>query len=294
MNIRHYLPSAQFAFLLAALVVSGALVGAAEYMASPHSYVAALGGSDAGPAAYDQNWQEAFASSTAFQEAASLQETASRLSQAAQTGNLTDSIGRSLLINAAAAQGQGVSGNELTQSQLVANALSQVKDASSAEPDAYSVADTTTVPDSAGALHTYGNALAAAAAKHPQATYAGTMTPVAVAVDTNDGTGLSKLSAVAQAYKELARDVIAVPVPSSLASSQVAIANNYARMASACGGLQAVLTDPARGLLALQEYSSLYNSTQTLYIKIAETFKSNGILFGGDELGSLWAKFVSG
>ncbi len=288
MNIRPYLPSARFAVLAAALLIGIGLVSGAAWITNPRQSGVRLqntGENSAIATFSDSDWQEAFASSTAFQTAATIQNQAEKLMEASRTNNLTDSIGRSLLINAAALQGQGIGTN---QDQIVASALSQIQNAAQTTADVYTAADLTTTKDSTTTLHTYGNQLASALSANAQATYRNTMLPVSLAVDTGDAAQLSNLPRVAKAYRALAKDVVDVSVPASLVSSQLQIANNYARMGQACTDLQTILSDPARGLLALQNYSVLFNQNQNLYIQLAEKLQNNGILFGDDELGHIW------
>jgi len=292
MNIRPYLPSARFAVLAVALLIGIGLVSGAAWITNPRQSGVQLqntGGNGAIATFSDSDWQEAFASSTAFQTAATIQNQAEKLMEASRTNNLTDSIGRSLLINAAALQGQGLGDN---QDQIVSSALAQWKNAQ-AVSSTYAVADLSTIQDSQAALHAYGNAIALVLTEHAQATYGNTMLPVSLAVDNNDPKTLSKLSAIAGEYRALAKDIAAIPVPKLLVDIELQIANNYMQMAAACLGMQTVLSDPARGLAALQNYASLFNQTEQLFIQMTEKLQSSRILFGSDEPGSVWAKLYA-
>ena len=293
MDVRAYLPSAKFIVLVAALVISVGLIYAAEYVAHPHAaQTAQLQNIGAGIGAADTNWQQDFASSTVFQTDNSIASQADQLSQAVQTGNLTESIGRSLLINTAAAQGQGLGADQPTQDQIVSSALSQIQGAQAAT-STYSAHTMTITGGSPADLHAYGNALAAVIAKHPKATYNSTMLPVTFAIDNSDPSTLSQLPAAAREYRAFAADIIRTPAPASLSNSELQIANNYSRMADSITDLQMVLSDPTRGLLGMQTYASLFNTNEQLFIQIAGALQKNAILFTKDEPGHVWSVLYS-
>jgi len=296
MNIRSFLPSAQFTVLVGAIFLSIGFIGAAEMLARPPGNGIELQNTDGSGLAVsesDTNWQNAFASSTAFQAAATIQDQARQLIDASQTKNITDSIGRSLLVNAAAAQGQGLSGDTLVQNQIIADTLAQIQNAAPGAADAYATIDVLVVPDSAASLHAFGNAFVAALSAHPQATYDNTMLQVSLAVDAGDPATLAKLPAIAKEYRALAADIIKISAPASARDSELQVANGYAHMADESLEMQYILSDPARGVVGLQRYSAHYAQNLQAFGQIADTLKKNGILFTTDEPGSVWSVFLS-
>lgn len=295
MSIRAYLPSAQFAVIVAALAISGVLVYAASYYTHPHYAPAGTLATDAGGSATTGgaiDWKSQFGNSTAFADSQTLADTAQKLIGAAKTNNLTDTLGRSLLLNTASLQGQGISASTDAQSQVVASALSQIQGTATAAA-AYTAADFTVVADSKDSLHAYGNALANAVGVHTAADYTAIMIAVGLMVDNGDKTQIGKLSAAASDYAALAKDIRAFPTPASLSSLALAAANNYAKMGKACTDMQSILTDPVLGLASIQQYDALAAQNGQVFTQIALVLQKNAILFGKNEAGAAWSKFLA-
>ncbi|MDE2213093.1 MAG: hypothetical protein KGJ34_00980 [Patescibacteria group bacterium] len=296
MNIRAYLPSARFGTLIGAVVISALLIYGALAIASPRT--GGLENTNAtttsnGVFSYSsEDWQQAFASSTTFQSAQDIADQAQNLIASSQTGNLTDTIGRSLVIGTSAATGQGLSGSTDAESQIVSSALSEIQNELS-QVTLYTASDLMVVADSSSSLHDYANAIATAIGGHPQASYTNVILSVGFAIDNNNATTLAQLPATANAYQALAKEIIGIPVPNSLAGVQLQIANNYLEMSGSIGDMETVLNDPIRGLAGLQEYDALVSQSVTLYTQIAQTLQNDDILFGKGEAGTVWSSFLA-
>jgi len=129
---RSIMPSRQFLLLAGSLFVSVVLVLVALGIANPAYSGNAKLESDTNTKYSDiqENfWKQEFASSTLAQNAADLNAKAQELIRAASTSNLTDTLGRSLLINYSAAQGQGLGGDSMTQDAITQQALAQIQNA---------------------------------------------------------------------------------------------------------------------------------------------------------------------
>ena len=85
--------------------------------------------------------------------------------QAAQNGNVTDTISRSMLVSLVNAKGQGLGDDAPTQNQIINTALQQLK---SNKKIVYTSADITTVGATPASLKKYGNDLAILIAKHAE------------------------------------------------------------------------------------------------------------------------------
>ena len=83
-----------------------------------------------------------------------------------------------------------------------------------------------------------------------------------------------------------------MPVPATLAPLHLQTLNNLQRVAESFVGMQALLSDPLRGLASMQQYQLLLGETGRVLTTIASTFSSGGILFTKDEPGSAWSALL--
>ncbi|MGH7141275.1 MAG: hypothetical protein ACREGH_01410, partial [Minisyncoccia bacterium] len=113
------------------------------------------------------------------------------------------------------------------------------------------------------------------------------------AVDTQNASSLSNLDTTAAEYRALARAVIAVPVPPLFAVYDLQFANNDLQMAASISDMQQVLNDPMRGLLGLQNFTSLATNNAELFVQIDSMFKTGGIVFASEEPGHAWGSFAA-
>lgn len=290
MSVQKYLPSAQFAVIVGALVVSGGLVFGAQYITKrPEGTSLSPGGQ-----VITDNWQQTLDQIQA-NSGVSLPQTPSDQSVAdlvagAKSSNLTDSVAHTLLIKLADAKAQGLGNDMPTQDVLVAQALAQAGQASST---VYTAADVTTVAQTKDSLHTYGNAFMTINAAHQDANASVVLASVGYGLDYNDPKQLTKLPAAAADYQSLARALARLPVPKTLSPLHLQVVNDLSAMSSAVLDMDAVLTDPLRGLRGLQEFNSLADEANRVLTTLAGEFNKNGILFTKDEPGASWSAFLS-
>ena len=289
-HIRAYFPSARFSVLAVAIAISAAVIWFAISLTTPHD--TARIESSGSSIADNSDWQTAFASSTAFQDAQDLNAQATQLIQAASSSNLTESLGRAILISAAAARGQGLGDDTMTQNRIIGGALSQINSTAVQPSTVYAASDITIAPSSDGALHTFGNTLASTIESHTLANDLRALTTIGLAVDNSDPSILASFNPIASDYRALAKDVAAVPTPQTLAPTIAQLANNYTAMATECADMRTVLSDPVRGLSGLQAFNDLSMQNARLLATIAETFKNNGILYTVSEPGTAWSAFL--
>jgi len=287
-TIRTYLPSAQFAVLIGAVALSAGLVYAAQRFTQPPSYSAALT-TDSG-AAENSLWQEELLAIAGSSTPPGAGGDVNALITAAQTKNLTESVGRTLLLNLSAAQGQGMTNDEPTQNAILSAALNQV--ASTSAP-AYTIGNLIVVTDSPETLRAYGNGVMAAVNAHPKASYPRVALAIGAAVDNSDASQGAVLLAAAADYRALAKELATLPVPASLQIQHVNMINNFAAEANACADMAAILPDPLRGLQGFQNYQAKITDNMAVFTSIGATLSNNGILFSKDEPGSAWATLRS-
>lgn len=291
MNVRGYLPSAQFALILSSIAISGGLVLAAELYTSPKTPTPTLNPSILTANTQNNDWLEtlreiqaqnsAYAAPTPPSEAG-----VQALLGAAQSPNITSTVGRSLLINLSDARAQGLGEDTPTQDKLIAGAAAQIEQNRGATT--YTAAELTVVQNSSENLHTYGNRFMELMSLYPKASYYETLLAIGYATDYKDKTKLAGLPAATQAYKDLARDLSAIAVPQTLVPLHLQIVNNFARMAELLPGMQVMLEDPLRGLGSLQLYESLMQETARVFTNMAQQLSKDDILFTTEEPGRTW------
>lgn len=299
MRVKKYLPSAQFILMVSALALSAGLVFAADFFTKPKpitSVVAADTSAGTSTPAINQNWEATLYDIQAQQGVGSLptppdQNTVDALRQAAQTSNLTDSIGRTLLVNLTNAKAQGLGDDIPTQNQLIAEATKQLQ--TNTTPT-YTKDDLNTVPDSTATLHAYGNALVLVLVQNSKENKVyQTLYAVGYAADNNSATELKKLSSIEASYRALVKNLLATPVPQTLEPFHLAIVNDFAQIADTYPDIESMVGDPLRGLAGLQKYQSLGDETDRMFINIAQTFGKDGILFSTGEPGRAWGALLS-
>lgn len=297
-QLREYLPSAKFALMVGSVFVSAGLVIAAQAVTRPHTSSFTVGTDTTSVYGTVQNadWMKTLQDIQAQNPSSNLPavpnpNSVQDLLQAATTPNLTETIGRTLFINLANAKSQGLGGDIPTQDALIANATAQINQ--DRGTPTYASSDLTSTPSSAGSLHTYGNAVMAILLKHPKASVRDTLIAIGYATDTNDQKKLADLGDIGKEYGAMAEDLAKVSVPMTLVPLHLQIVNDFTRVADTYTDMQQVLSDPLRGLSALQLYQSLINETGRVFTTIATGFSKNGILFNTDEPGNAWNLLLS-
>lgn len=296
MELPQYLPSTKFSLIVSSIFLSLGLVWVANVVTNPPPRNSGLAVETTATSRGTAGWAATLNEIQSKQESrlptAPDPEMVDSLLHAAQTDNLTDSVGRSLLINVTNARGKGLGGDQPTQDQLIASAMSQLHTVAKPSKQ-YTVSDIALVVDSKETVHTYGNALIPILKKYPHANMAEVLNLVGSAIN-----GQKKQSSdfliIAKDYQGLARDFSKITVPQSLATYHLTITNDYLQMADSVSNMQQVGTDPLRGLAGLQIYNKSAGEIQSMFISIAQVFAKDGILFTKDEPGVLLSSLLSG
>ncbi len=296
MSLSRYLPSVQFSVIALSLFLSGGLVYAAEYMAHPKAAPASLAaattptqGSDA--ASWEAALYEIQANNASTSLSAPNPQTVQQMLAAAQSNNVTDTVAKTLLINLSNAKSQGLGSDVPTQDQIIAAAQAQIK--SQAALKLYSLGELARVADTNASLHAYGNALIQVFNSHPAASQADTFTAIGTAVDTQSKAELQKLVAIKAGYAALTADLAALPVPQTLAPFHLSIVNDFVRVTASYDDMQAMITDPLRGIQGFQTYQSALSDSGRMFTSIAQNLSKDGILFTKGEPGSAWSAILS-
>ncbi|MEK7612726.1 MAG: hypothetical protein AAB449_01080 [Patescibacteria group bacterium] len=292
---RRYLPSAQFVLLTGSLFLSAGLIYAAQ-MYTKSAYKSATLTAASGQNAEQRDWERMLEDIQAQDPSYSLpeppsEESISALLDAAQSTNLTDTIGRTLLINLTAAKSQGLGDDIPTQEQLIAQAAAQLPP--TAGTKSYTAADLIVAPAGEEGVHAYGNAVITALVAHPDTEPQKTMVTIGMATDSGDASYLNGLSAIKQEYDGLAADLREIPVPQTLVPLHLQLINNFAYAASLYANMGTVFTDPLRALSTLQMYQAKSDEIGRVFTTIAQQMSYDGILFTKDEPGNAWNALLS-
>jgi len=294
MNIRAYLPSAQFILLTASIALSAGTVVAAEYYTAPEA--PARLSIDTSQPAQDPNWAAVLAQIQAENASSSFAAPDPNATQAllaaAQSGNVTDSVGKSLLVNLANAKSQGLGDDIPTQNDIIASAAAQVA-RGQATATVAALSDLTVTPASSAALHQYGNAVMEVLDAHPDASEQMTFIAMDAVVEGGAKDQAQTLSQIGAAYAAIAQGLEEVPVPQTLAPLHLQAVNNFLKLSATYADMQTVGSDPLRGLVGLQDYESLMDANARVFINIAQELSKDGILFTKDEPGSAWGSLIS-
>jgi len=291
MSVRTYLPSAQFLVIIGALAVSGGVVAAAQYYVSVKNAPTTLASAQA--LAQDQAWAQSLAQiqaqSGVVLPQVPTEDAMQTLLTQAQSDNLTDSIGRGLLVKLTSAGVQGLGSDIPTQDSIIAAAAAQINASQrSTTPVSLSLVEASDLT-----LRNFGNAVMVVFSNHPKASSEATLVTLAKATDAGTNGPLSALAPIGQEYRAIANELSVLPVPKTLSPLYLQVVQNLYATADTYPNMAKVVDDPLRGLAALQQYQLLMGETGRILTNIAEALKKGGILFSKDEPGAVWETFLS-
>ena len=295
MSLRRYLPSAQFSVITLSLLLSAGLVYGAEIITQPPASSATVS-AVATPASgtNSEDWQATLDAIETQNASSSLTgvapETVAEMLAAAQSSNITDSVGKSILINLSNAKSQGLGDDTPTQDQIISDAAAEV--AATKPAHQYTAADLTIVADSNASLKAYGNGVMQILDNHPTASEEPTLTAIDNAISKNDASALNALPPIGAAYQDITTQLLALPVPQTLSPLHLSIVNAYATIAATYPDMQASITDPLRGIVGIQTYEAQLQMLGKVFTNIAQDLSKDGILFNKDESGSIWSLFL--
>ncbi len=297
MSVRKYLPSTQFSVMFFALALSAGLVFAADQVTKPTQASLATTNTPSVPTSGGKDWESTLYAIQAQNSSSLLpeppdQNVVDSLRQAAQSTNVTDSVGKTLLVNLTNANTQGLGADIPTQNQLIASALQQIKSGAVVNAKTYTLDDLVAVADTAASLRAYGIAVEGVLASHPEASMGKTLIILGNYIN-GTANQLSQLAAIQKEYSLLAKDLSNTPVPQSLTPFHLQMVTGFEQMAQTYPNMQSISGDPLRGLAGLQQYNSIKDTQQSVFINIAQVLNKDGILFSKDGQGALWNALLS-
>ena len=210
---------------------------------------------------------------------------------AAESPNLTDTVGRTLLVNLSAAKSQGLGDDLPTQDQILAQATAQLPTKSSAKK--YFENNLNIVEPSKDTLRSYGNAVVTALIEHPDIEPQRTYITIGMTTDTGDTSYLQSLAGIRREYDALVADLLSIPVPRTFVPLHLQMVNALAYAATTYADMALLPSDPLRALAALQLFQSQSDEVGRVFTTLAQAFSNNAIIFTKDEPGHAWNGLLS-
>ncbi len=171
---------------------------------------------------------------------------------------------------------QEAGNSDLTVSDIAQNAISQIS-SSDLPSSKYNLNSISYITDlSNESIRLYGNNFAEI--------YKRNLTKVAQ--DQNKYS--NSLSALADVYENISKELIKIKVPTQIASSHLAVINNFQIMADSFRLIDTQSQDPVKSLLGVKSAKEASDDNDQMFINIGKYFKNSGIIFGNNEVGSIW------
>jgi hypothetical protein len=171
---------------------------------------------------------------------------------------------------------QEAGNSDLTVSDIATNALSQISsnDIPKAKYNLNNISYVSSLSNQE--IRLYGNNFAEI--------YIRNLTSVA----KNQAKYSDNLTALAGVYENISKELIKIKVPTQISSSHLAIINNYQIMADSFRLIDTQSQDPVKSLLGVKSAKEASEDNDLMFINIGKYFKNNGIIFGNNEVGSIW------
>jgi len=113
------------------------------------------------------------------------------------------------------------------------------------------------------------------------------------AAKDGDMTALPHIVSIAKAYRGSAAGLAALPVPSELAVSDLALINAFARVSEIASDFARVNDDPLATMLALQQYPDAVLALGDAFITLAKDYKNAGIALAPGAPGAAFVSVIS-
>ena len=96
------------------------------------------------------------------------------------------------------------------------------------------------------------------------------------------------LTNLADIYENISKELLKIKVPVQISASHLAIVNNYQIMADSFKLIDIQSQDPVKSLLGVKAAKEASDDNDQMFINISKYFKNNVIIFGNNEIGSIW------
>lgn len=171
---------------------------------------------------------------------------------------------------------QQAGNSDLTVSDVAQNALSQISSADMPRAK-YGLKDLSLISQSSSeVIRLYGNNFAEI--------YSRNMSLIA----NNQAKYGKNLSAIADVYENISRELVSLKVPVEVSVPHLAVANNYKIISDSFRMIDQQSEDPVKSLLGIRSAKIAGEESDQMFINISKYFKSNGIIFDKSEIGRIW------
>ncbi|MEK7558440.1 MAG: thrombospondin type 3 repeat-containing protein [Patescibacteria group bacterium] len=119
----------------------------------------------------------------------------------------------------------------------------------------YALKDLRIVPTNKDTVVAYGKGLETLIVKYQKSGIGGELSIIAQALKDDSALGLNKLDGSILLYKNMARDMLAIPTPEDIAALYLSIINNYYNISVTLEKIKIVFENPIVGFSGLAQYS---------------------------------------
>jgi len=112
------------------------------------------------------------------------------------------------------------------------------------------------------------------------------------AVQNNDTSALSYIVSIAKSYRDSAVGLAILPVPTELASDDLALINAMARLSTIITDFARVNDDSLATILALQQYPQVVLALTNSFVSINTTYKTAGISLSAGTPGAFFVNLI--
>lgn len=98
------------------------------------------------------------------------------------------------------------------------------------------------------------------------------LTFISAGLQNNDPGALTQVKAIAGAYRSFAKELVTIPVPATLAATDLSLANNYEKTAQSVEGLTRMLNEPLVGMKAIINYKKYSDGLASDLQKLSDIF----------------------
>lgn len=194
--------------------------------------------------------------------------------------NLTESVSKNLFSNLLIAKQNS---EEFDQEGAINDVLSSI---TTIEDDFYSQVDIVIIPyDDIEILHSFGNTFIQRILLYPRIGIEEILLLFQDILDSNNNISIQEMKNQSELYKNLAKDLVSLPVPSILNLSYLDLVNAYYTTSIGLSQMSNIHTDALRSISGFTLYQESLEVTLKSLIQIADTLKKEGVIFSIEDEG---------
>ncbi len=207
-------------------------------------------------------------------------------------GTLTDTFAKNFFTLYVSAK-QASGGTQLSQTQidiLASQALSSLAEMVTVAPDYKSTEDITVSGSGIDALKAFAASAEAIIQKNRSAANVtkSELFYLQDVVERGDTSALTSLVLMAKMYRDIAVGLAALPVPTELAASNLALINQMMRTSGIASDFARVNTDPLAAMFALEQYTSVSQSADQILAEMGTVYARLDITLPAGAPGALF------